>query len=69
MTAGKSHANVVPFALRAVGKGFALTIRQYLDARATRRRRRQGENEIANLSPELKRDIGWSEGRYLHDRN
>ena len=69
MTAGKSHANVFPFTLRAAGKGFALTIRQYLDSRAVRRRQRQGEYEIANLSPELQRDIGWPEVRHLHDRN
>ncbi|MFD1326393.1 hypothetical protein [Mycoplana ramosa] len=69
MTAGKSHANAAPFALRAVGKGFSLTIRQYLDARAARRRQRQSEYEIANLPPELQRDIGWPEARYSHDKN
>lgn len=68
MTAGKSHQNAVPFALRAVGNGFALTIRQYLDARAVRRRQRQTEYELANLPPELQRDVGWPE-RYSHDRN
>ena len=68
MTAGNSHHSAAPFALRAIGNGFALTIRQYFDARAVRRRQRQTEYELANLPPELQRDVGWPE-RQSHDRN
>ncbi|HVK89826.1 MAG TPA: hypothetical protein VM468_00185 [Mycoplana sp.] len=67
MTAGKIHRKPAPFAIRAVGQGFALTIRQFLETRAARRRSRRTEFELDNLPPELQRDVGWT-GRLSHDK-
>ncbi|MCD2181935.1 hypothetical protein [Rhizobium sp. GN54] len=66
MTDRKSHTDAAPFAIRAVGRGFALHIRQFLDARAARRLRRRAEREMEMLPPELQRDVGWP-GRRSHD--
>ncbi|NVP57161.1 hypothetical protein [Mycoplana rhizolycopersici] len=67
MKTDKSHANAVPFAIRVIGKGFALSIRQFLDAQTARRQRRRAQRELEALPPELQRDVGW-EGRFLHDK-
>lgn len=63
----KPHSNAVPFTIRVAGKGFALSIRQFLDAQAARRLRRRAQRELEALPPELQRDVGW-EGRFLHDK-
>ncbi len=68
MGTDRPHSNAVPFTIRVVGKGFALSIRQFLDAQAARRLRRRAQRELEALPPELQRDVGW-EGRFLHDKH
>lgn len=64
----KSHGYAAPFAIRAVGRGFALSIRQFFDARSARRLHRRAERELNALPPELQRDVGWT-GRRSYDGN
>lgn len=68
MIAKKQHAKAAPFAIRAVGEGFVLSIRQFFDAQNARRLRRQAVRELERLPPELQRDVGWT-GERSHDRN
>lgn len=68
MTAGKPLQTAAPFTIRAVGRGFALTVRQLLDAHTARRLRKRAEYELDNLPPELQRDVGWT-GRFSHDKS
>lgn len=67
MTAGKTHRQPTPFAIRAAGRNFVLTIRQFLETQAARRRSRRTEYELDNLPLELQRDVGWH-GRLSHDK-
>lgn len=71
MTEHKPHSDAATIAVRAHGKGLAVSIRKFVGDAFQRRQQRllhqQAADELKNLPLEVQRDLGWPE-RFFPDR-